>query len=140
MFNSYFEVCRETIGSKPAYAICEMHMNIPDNVMKHPVIVKLENLCTDAIIINNNLFSYNVKQACGDEGHNLVYIVMHQFSMDVQATMNWISDLHNSVVDKILKLWRDVPIYRGPMDRQVRTYVDGLANWVRANDSWSFEV
>jgi hypothetical protein len=26
------------------------------------------------------------------------------------------------------------------VDREVRIYLDGLGNWVRANDTWSFEV
>ncbi|KAJ7474145.1 isoprenoid synthase domain-containing protein [Mycena latifolia] len=37
---SYFEVRRDTIGAKPSFAICELHMNIPDEVITHPVLVK----------------------------------------------------------------------------------------------------
>ncbi|KAJ7443637.1 hypothetical protein B0H11DRAFT_2250554 [Mycena galericulata] len=61
--NSYFEVRRETIGAKPSFAICEIHMNIPDEVMTHPVIAKLSILCIDALIIGNDLCSYNVERA-----------------------------------------------------------------------------
>ncbi|KAJ7474169.1 terpenoid synthase [Mycena latifolia] len=136
---SYFEVRRDTIGAKPSFAICELHMNIPDEVITHPVLVKLTNLCIDALIIGNDLCSWNVEQARGDDGHNLVRIVMHQYNMNPQQAMNWISDLHDEIVDEFLALWESIPTFGGPLDREVRTYADGLGNWVRANDAWSFE-
>ncbi|KAJ7474115.1 terpenoid synthase [Mycena latifolia] len=136
---SYFEVRRDTIGAKPSFAICELHMNIPDEVITHPVLVKLTNLCIDALIIGNDLCSWNVEQARGDDGHNLVRIVMHQYNMNPQQAMNWISDLHDEIVDEFLALWESIPTFGGTLDREVRTYADGLGNWVRANDAWSFE-
>ncbi|KAJ7474144.1 hypothetical protein FB451DRAFT_1398142 [Mycena latifolia] len=79
------------------------------------------------------------RQARDDDGHNLVRIVMHQYNMNHQQAMNWISDLHDEIVDEFLALWESIPTFGGPLDREVRTYADGLGNWVRANDAWSFE-
>ncbi|KAJ6555586.1 terpenoid synthase [Mycena vulgaris] len=137
--DSYFEVRRDTIGAKPSFAICEIHMNLPHAVITHPVVVKLTNLCIDALIIGNDLCSYNVEQARGDDEHNLVTIVMHQYHMNAQQAMNWISDLHDDIVKEFLDAWDSLPTFGGPVDREIRTYVDGLGNWVRANDAWSFE-
>ncbi|KAJ7650918.1 terpenoid synthase [Roridomyces roridus] len=136
---SYFTVRRDTIGAKPSFAICEMHMKIPDEVMNHPAVMRLSILCIDALIIGNDLCSYNVEQAKGDDGHNLVTIVMNQYRMDVQDAMNWIGDLHDKIVDEFMVTWRSFPTFGGPVDREIRTYLDCLGNWVRANDSWSFE-
>ena len=58
---TYFEVRRDTIGAKPSFAICEIHMSIPDEIITHPTVVKLSNLCIDALIIGNDLCSYNVE-------------------------------------------------------------------------------
>ncbi|KAJ7664100.1 isoprenoid synthase domain-containing protein [Mycena rosella] len=112
---SYFEVRRGTIGAKPAFAICEIHMNIPNAVINNLVVAR------------------------GDDGHNLVAIVMHKYHMDVQQAVNWISDLHDRVVEEFLAAWEKLPTFRDPVDREIRTYVDGVANWVRENDAWSFE-
>ncbi|KAJ7443638.1 hypothetical protein B0H11DRAFT_2250555 [Mycena galericulata] len=71
--------------------------------------------------------------------HKLVTIVMHQYSMDAQSAMNWIGDLHDDIVDEFLQVWKSIPTFGGPLDREIRTYADGLGNWVRANDAWSFE-
>ncbi|KAJ7720443.1 terpenoid synthase [Mycena metata] len=137
--NSYFQVRRDTIGAKPSFAINEIHLNIPDEIITHPVIVRLTNLCLDALIIGNDLCSYNVEQGCGDDGHNLVTIVMHQHNLDVQGAINWISYLHDNIADEFCRLWARIPTFCSPVDREIRTYTDSLGNWIRANDQWSFE-
>ncbi|KAJ7071626.1 isoprenoid synthase domain-containing protein, partial [Mycena amicta] len=89
--DSYFEVRRNTIGAKAGFALIETHLNIPDEIIAHPIVVKLTNLTIDAIFIANDLCSYNVErvflslssQARGDDGHNLVTVVMHQYGLDV---------------------------------------------------------
>lgn len=72
--------------------------------------------------------------------HNLVTVVMRQFNTDIQAAINWIGDLHDRIAKEFLDEWKNIPTYGGPLDLEVRTYCYGLGNWVRANDSWSFEV
>ena len=154
--DSYFELRRETAGLRPAFAIIEIHMNIPPHVMDHPVIQKLTVLCIDMIAIANDLYSYNVewvlktliwqkirytgRQARGDDGHNLVTIVKHQFKFNFNDTFQWISDLYDGLVADFLAEWKNIPTFGGPVDREIRTYLDGLGNWVRGNDSWCFEV
>ncbi|KAJ6474479.1 terpenoid synthase [Mycena vitilis] len=137
--DSYFEVRRDTIGAKPSFAINEIHLNLLDDAIMHPVVKKLTSLCIDALIIGNDLVSWNVEQARGDDGHNLVTIVMHQYNLEAQGAINWISDLHDNIADEFLQIWKTLPTFGGPIDREIRTYVDGLGNWVRANDQWSFE-
>ncbi|KAF8987968.1 terpenoid synthase [Cyathus striatus] len=126
---SYFDVRRDTIGAKPSFAVNELHMNIPDYVMENEVIKRLHAGCIDMLCIGNDLCSYNVEQARGDDLHNLVTIVMHQLQLDVQGAFDWIGKLHDQLVDKFLDDYRKV----------VARYVDDLGNWVRANDQWSFE-
>jgi hypothetical protein len=65
---------------------------------------------------------------------------MHQYQMDAQQAINWIGALHDKIVDEFLETWQTFPTFGGPVDREIRTYLDGLGNWVRANDAWSFEV
>ena len=86
------------------------------------------------------ILTRSLRQARGDDGHNLVKIVMHQYDMDAQGAINWISDLHDDIADEFLETWKSLPTFGGPVDREIRIYADGLGNWVRANDTWSFEV
>lgn len=57
----YFELRRDTIGAKPSFAILEVKMDIPDDVINHPSIVTLTEACIDMLIIGNDLCSYNVE-------------------------------------------------------------------------------
>ena len=65
---------------------------------------------------------------------------MHQFDMDVHGSIAWISRHHDGLVKQFKAQWKKIPTFGGPIDREVRTYCDGLGNWVRANECWSFEV
>jgi hypothetical protein len=58
---SYFDVRRDTIGAKPSFAINEIHLNIPDEVMEDPIIKTLTSTSIDMLIIGNDLCSYNVE-------------------------------------------------------------------------------
>ena len=49
----YFEVRRDTIGASPAFVLLELDMNLPDEVVQHPVIEELITLATDMIILDN---------------------------------------------------------------------------------------
>ncbi|KAJ6495182.1 terpenoid synthase [Mycena sanguinolenta] len=138
--DEYFEVRRVTIGVKAAIVINEIRMNIPDDVLRNEHITTLIAASTDMILIANDLYSYNVEQARGDDRHNLVAIVMRAFNLDLAATFEWISDHHEGLVEKFLAAFNQVPHYKDPeLDHQVTEFIHGLGNWVRGYDVWSFE-
>ncbi|KAJ7120736.1 terpenoid synthase [Mycena crocata] len=138
--DEYFAVRRDTIGAKPSFTINAIRMSIPNEVMDTEPIVVLTAACIDMLIIGNDLCSYNVEQARGDDGHNLVTIVMHALDLNLNQALAWIADLHDNLVVQFLGAYKRVPCFRNPaLDAQVLEYIDGLGNWVRANDSWSFE-
>lgn len=83
--------------------------------------------------------SYNIEQARGDEGHNIVTIVMHNNNLGLSEAMSWIDKYHAKLVDNFLNDLHDVPSFGEKYQSGVDHYLDGLGNWVRANDCWSFE-
>ncbi len=50
---SYLEVRRNTIGAKPSFALLEFDMQLPDEVINHPVIKELEKSCIDMLCLGN---------------------------------------------------------------------------------------
>ncbi|CAL1709814.1 unnamed protein product [Somion occarium] len=136
----YLELHRDTVGIKLTFVILEAKMDLPEEVLNHPSIVTLISACIDMIIICNDLCSYNVEQARGDDGHNLVTIVMHERKCGLHGALKWISKLHDDLVSKFLSALEEIPSFgNSALDEEVSIYADGLGNWVRANDSWSFE-
>jgi len=82
-----------------------------------------------------------VEQARGDDGHNIVTIIMHQHKTDIQGAMNWVHDYHKEVEAKFMDLLENkIPKFGEPVDSELARYLDGIGNWVRANDQWNFET
>ncbi|PMD27043.1 terpenoid synthase [Hyaloscypha hepaticicola] len=136
---SYLEVRRRTIGAKPSFNILEMDMDLPDEVKYNPTILELELLAIDLTIIANDVLSYNKEQASGDDEHNLITIAMKEHNTDVQGAIDWTSMLHAEMVKRFNELYREIPRWGGPLDLDVQSYMNGMAQWVVANVQWSYE-
>ncbi|KAI9447576.1 terpenoid synthase [Lactarius indigo] len=137
----YFDVRRDSIGGRPALALIELDINLPKEAVNHPVIEEMTILAIDMIILDNDLVSYNVEQARGDDGHNIVTIAMLEHKIDIQSAMNWVNDRHKELEARFMELYENkMPKFGEPVDTELTRYVDGIGNWVRANDQWSFET
>jgi hypothetical protein len=51
--DDYFKLRRLTVGAHPSFTICEMGMDLPDEVFYNPVIMELAECSTDLILIDN---------------------------------------------------------------------------------------
>ncbi|KAJ7459414.1 terpenoid synthase [Mycena galericulata] len=137
--DAYLAVRRDTIGAKPSFALLEFDMDLPAEVLEHPTMISLTNATIDLLILGNDLCSYNVEQARGDDGHNIITVVMAQFHLDLEGALQWISMLHDTLIARFFLDARRIPCWGEQLDPQVAVYIEGLGNWVRANDCWSFE-
>jgi hypothetical protein len=69
--------------------------------------------------------------------HNIVTIIMHEKTTDLSGAMEWVATRRKALASQFVELYRRVPLE--DIDAQIREYVEGIANWPRANDSWIFE-
>ncbi|KAG1886767.1 terpenoid synthase [Suillus subluteus] len=136
---SYFDVRRKTIGAWPSFALLELGLDIPDEVILHPTFEDMAVASADMIALTNDIISYNREQARGDDSHNIVTIVMHELDTDVNGAILWVMDHHTKIEKKYFEAEAAIPKWGEPIDSQVREYCDGLGNWVRANYDWHFE-
>ncbi|KZS92138.1 terpenoid synthase [Sistotremastrum niveocremeum HHB9708] len=134
----YMQVRRDTIASRPAFWVVECLSGIPEHIADHPSILKLSEYATELIIITNDVVSYNKEQAQGSI-HNLVAIAMLSLNLTVQEAMDWTGALFESIVQKFLAALNKVPSWGPDIDSKVAVYIDGLGNWVRGHEVWSFE-
>lgn len=102
------------------------------------VIICVE-IYVNADLASQDIVSYNKEQAIGDDHHNILTIVMNEFNTDLNCAMQWAMDYHKATQLKFLEDLKKVPNWGTDIDRQVRRYLYGLANWVRTNECWSFE-
>ncbi|KAM7195873.1 terpenoid synthase [Rhypophila sp. PSN 637] len=140
---SYFALRRYTIGAEPSFVLNAMHMDLPDHVVAHPTLKRLEELATDMIILGNDIVSYDREQSQpGQAEHNIISAIMSSLKLDVQGAMDWVGGYHDGLVDEFLAEFETLPTFPEE-SQQVNTYVveyaNALANWVRASDAWGFE-
>lgn len=64
---------------------------------------------------------------------------MNELGTDAEGAMRWVKEHHKQLESRFIENFKKVPRWGGPLDLQVARYCDGLGNWVRANDQWSFE-
>ncbi|KZV99788.1 putative terpene cyclase [Exidia glandulosa HHB12029] len=128
----YFTLRRLTAGAHAILILLQLGMCVRnDNAFEDPTVLRLETLTIDMIILGNDLYSYNVEQARGDS-HNILAVVQNQYNWPLDRALLWLAEQHDARVEEFLAQKDSAP-------PEVAKYVDGLGNWVRANDAWSFE-
>ncbi|KAI0265534.1 terpenoid synthase [Gloeopeniophorella convolvens] len=136
----YLEVRIWSAAIKPCFVLLELDMNLPDEVYHHPVVEELTNLAAQMIMLSNDITSYNLEQARGDDTHNIVTIIMHNHKTDIKGSMDWVIKYHKELEERFMDLYENkIPKFGEPIDAEVAQYVDGLGRWVRGNDYWEFE-
>ncbi|KAI0661795.1 terpenoid synthase [Cubamyces menziesii] len=133
---------QRTIGIEPAFAAAMLAKELPEELVNHPLLVKLRASITEIIMYDNDLASYNKEQAAGDDLHNILTIVMEEKKVDFNGALQWLAEQHSEQVDRALTLLPQVLALvatAGPHAAPLAFYLDHLANWPRANDCWNFE-
>ncbi|KAI5995364.1 terpenoid synthase [Pisolithus marmoratus] len=124
----YLSIRRQTVGAQSAFAIFELDLNLVDEVYYHPAVTELIDCAAELILIDNDLASYNREQGTGDENHNLITAIMFELGLDR-------SEIEARFINGLFAL----PSWGATLDIQIKEYLNGIANWVRANYCWSYE-
>lgn len=137
---SYIAIRRDTSGCKPCWALIEYanNLDLPWEIMDHPIIRGLGEAANDLVTWSNDIFSYNVEQSKGDT-HNMIVVVQNQQGLDLQSAVNFVGDLCKQSIDRFHYLRENLPSWGPELDREVEIYVDGLADWITGSLKWSFE-
>ncbi|KAJ7512778.1 isoprenoid synthase domain-containing protein [Mycena galericulata] len=138
---SYIALRRDTSGCKPSFVLIEYanNLDIPDEVMEHPLIASLGEAANDLVTWSNDIFSYNVEQSKGDT-HNMIPVVMHEQGLDLQSAVDFVGDMCKQSIDRFIEDRSQLPSWGPKIDRDVAVYVDGLANWIVGSLHWSFQT
>ena len=90
------------------------------------------------MIALKDILSYNLEQLRGDDVHNIITCVMNEHDTDVNGAVLWVEDFLLGVAEGFHAAWAALPQWEEPLNSQVKEYCDGLAQWVRGNEDWSF--
>ncbi|KIK17354.1 hypothetical protein PISMIDRAFT_111694 [Pisolithus microcarpus 441] len=135
----YLSIRRRTVGAQSAFAIFEFDLNLVDEVYYHPAVTELIDCVAELVLIDNDLASYNREQGTGDENHNLVTAIMFELGLDRSGAMSWAAAYHAEIEAKFINGLLKLPSWGATLDAQIKQYLNGIANWARANYCWSYE-
>jgi hypothetical protein len=87
-----------------------------------------------------DLYSYNIEQAAGHGGHNIITVVMNEKGVDLNGALHWVSEYHGQILSEFQAQYRTLPSWGTTIDSRVKTYVERLAHFIRGIDCWAFET
>ncbi|KAF8650701.1 hypothetical protein AX16_005074 [Volvariella volvacea WC 439] len=141
----YLHVRRKTIGVRPSLFLLEVwdmsDADLPTEFVNNPTVEGLINLATDMVILDNDMLSYNIEQARGDDAHNILTIVTRQLNTDIHGALRWVEEYHANCERSFLDNYRRlVPSLQGQRQgERMKAYVDGVGMWAVGHYSWCFE-
>ncbi|KAJ3967193.1 terpenoid synthase [Lentinula raphanica] len=135
---TYLRVRRNSLGLRPCLVLLHLYSELPEGFLSNPLIEYITTLTIDMVAIGNDICSYNIEQARGD-GHNMITTVMNSMCFDLDEALLWISDLHDSLGESFQETYRAICQELPVSETSAAACLEGLGNWVRANDCWSYE-
>ncbi|KAG1779584.1 isoprenoid synthase domain-containing protein [Suillus placidus] len=138
---SYIELRRDLSGCKSCFALIEFvgRIDLPDEVVSHPVIMALEEATNDFVSWSNDIFSYNAEQS-HHSTHNLVAVLMLDQGLDLQSAVDYCGRLCNISLQRFEENRAVLPSWGEEVDKEVAIYVEGLQNWITGPLQWTFET
>ena len=86
------------------------------------------------------MYSFNIEQASGHGGHNIVTVVMNEKGVDLDGALAWLGEYHGEVLSKFQAQSNILPSWGPGIDSDVETFVERLGYWIRGIDCWSLET
>ncbi|KAI0078811.1 terpene synthase [Panus rudis PR-1116 ss-1] len=136
---SYIALRRDTSACRPCFALHEWvaDIDLPDEVAQHPLVKSMEEATNDLVSWSNDVFSYNNEQSRGDT-HNLVAVIMKHRNLDLQRAMDYAGELCHQSIARFEAARHSLPSWGDEVDRDVKTYVQGMQDWIVGSLHWSF--
>ncbi|KAF8549864.1 terpenoid synthase [Imleria badia] len=136
---SYIVARHRTGAIKRIFSILQLGLDIPDEVISHPAIQEMILAAGELLNLSNDIFSYNLEQQQGDDLHNIITCVMNEHHTDVNGAILWVQDRLVGAADRFRAAMAALPQWEEPLNAQVKAYCDGVGQWVRGLDDWTFE-
>jgi hypothetical protein len=157
---SFKHLRRENSAIRLCFGLFEYSLGIdlPDEVFENPVFESLywaaadmvcwANVClllllpqsrhlTDAF---QDVYSYNMEQAKGHTGNNIVTVLMKAKGCDLQTASDLIGVYYAELMERYLADRERLPSFGAQIDTDVRLYMRAMENWPIGNLEWSFET
>ncbi|KAK4500492.1 hypothetical protein PRZ48_008681 [Zasmidium cellare] len=129
---------RDSLGILPCFVLLQIGLPsiLPDFVVGLPLVKEVEILCTDLVIIHNDVVSY-AKEESEDVVHNLIACCRLQGMSNSQA-FDHLGQMLDERMDRLDYILHRLPSWGEKIDVEAAKYVQGCKDMVISNLHWSF--
>lgn len=155
-----FRVLAGAVG--PSFCLVELGFanDVPDAVLAHPAVAELRRLAGESQMLGNvrllslpsnmriwagaygvrqDVMSYYKEHAEGNVTQNALTFLMRAQGMTLAGAVDALTARHRAALARFLDLRAHLPSWGAALDKEIALYVDGLADWIRGADAWTFE-
>ncbi|KAH9958616.1 terpenoid synthase [Russula dissimulans] len=139
---SFKHLRRENSAIRLCFGLFEYSLGIdlPDEVFENQIFERLYWAAADMVCWANDVYSYNMEQAKGHTGNNIVTVLMKARGCDLQTASDLIGAHYAELMEHYLADRERLPSFDPQIDADVRLYVRAMENWPIGNLEWSFET
>ncbi|KAI0058770.1 terpenoid synthase [Artomyces pyxidatus] len=140
--DSFRDLRRENSAIRLCFGLFEFSLGIdlPDEVFENPIFSSLYWAAADMVCWANDVYSYNMEQAKGHTGNNIVTVLMKAKGFDLQAASDCIGIYYAELMQRYVADKAQLPSFGSSIDSDVKRYVTAMENWPIGNLVWSFET
>ncbi|EPT02354.1 hypothetical protein FOMPIDRAFT_1048039 [Fomitopsis schrenkii] len=130
---SYIVLRRENSAVRLCFGMFgfTLGLDLPDEIFEHPVLMRLHLAAVDMICWANDLYSYNMEQAMGHTGNNIMAVLIKAHQYDIQAAADHVGTHFKQLVESFEADKARLPSWGPELDAVVSKYVMAMETWVR---------
>ncbi|KAI0077885.1 terpenoid synthase [Panus rudis PR-1116 ss-1] len=113
-------------------------LDLPDYIFNDPVMMSMHLAAVDTVCWSNDLYSYNMEQAMGHTGNNILTVLMKEKGLDLQGAADYVGEYFKVLIDRFLDGKAKLPSWGPEMDATVSQYIMAMESWIIGNLEWSF--
>ncbi|KAF8999488.1 terpenoid synthase [Cyathus striatus] len=111
-------------------------VDIPDIMWQNDIFMSAVWAVVDFVAYTNDLFSYDMEQAEGTSGNNIVSVVMKEKGLNLQDAVNHAGEICEKLMNTYLKAKEDLQQLQ--VGEDVIRFVEAMGHWTIGNIEWSF--
>ncbi|MDK9499600.1 hypothetical protein QEZ40_005026 [Streptomyces katrae] len=114
-------------------------VELPTRVYRHPLVVQLENACSDYALLYNDAGSFTKEYLAGCTEGTFVRLLSHELQLPVQETLHEIADMAAAAADDLEAASDRIDTSDLPAAHRehVHRYADGLRKFTGGVNHWS---
>ncbi|KAI9000522.1 terpenoid synthase [Trametes punicea] len=138
---SFQRLRRENSAIRLCFGLFEyaLGIDLPDRIFQDEHFMTLYWAAADMVCWSNDVYSYDMEQAKGHAGNNIVTVLMRQYDLDLQAASNLVGEHFEELTERFVKARKELSRLDGSLGDGVAKYVEAMEHWVIGNLEWSFE-